>query len=122
MGENRRNAKLRENIGQYIDACAELGVPQRELYTTADLFENKNWKAVLKNINGLARHCHLDVPGFPGPHMGIRKKGRSGRSWGMPSAGGIPNSIKSVKESVSPSLPHRGEDVLSATGLRTESL
>ena len=76
MSENRRNARMRENIGQYVDACAELGVPQRELFVTADLFENKNFKVVLKNLDGLARHCHYDVPGFPGPHMGIRRKGR----------------------------------------------
>jgi hypothetical protein len=44
MSESRRNARMRENIGQYVDACAELGVPQRELFLTADLFENKNWK------------------------------------------------------------------------------
>ena len=35
------------------------------------------WQAVLKNVHGLARHCHYDVAGFPGPHMGIRKKARN---------------------------------------------
>jgi len=81
MSSNRRNAKMRENIGQYVDACAELGVPQRDLFITADLFENKNWKVVLKNCHGLARHCHYDIEGFPGPHIGIRKKsGRQGPS------------------------------------------
>ena len=29
--ESKRNAKMRENIGQYIDACAELGLSQREV-------------------------------------------------------------------------------------------
>ena len=101
---------MRENIGCFVDACAELGVAQRELFVTADLFENKNWKvtrnrhtrnghipncheynypshptlhlpspppqAVLKSIHGLARLAHFDIPGFFGPHMGIRKKGR----------------------------------------------
>ena len=71
-----RNARMRENIGQYVDACAELGVPQRELFITADLFENKNWAAVLKSIHGLARVAHYDVDGFAGPHIGIRKHGR----------------------------------------------
>ena len=70
MAPNRANAKMRENIGQYVDACAALGLPQRELFITADLFEDKNWKVVLKNIHGLARYCHKDVPGFKGPHMG----------------------------------------------------
>merc|ERR550537_868538 len=70
MAPNRANAKMRENIGQYVDACAALGLPQRELFITADLFEDKNWKVVLKNLHGLARYCHKDVPGFKGPHMG----------------------------------------------------
>ena len=38
--------RSRENIGQYVDACAELGVPQRELFITADLFDRKNWKVI----------------------------------------------------------------------------
>jgi len=82
MSEQRRAAKCRENIGQYVDACAELGVAQRELFITADLYDDKNWKAVLKNVHGLARHCHADVEGFVGPHMGIRKKSRVGPKWG----------------------------------------
>ena len=74
LNENMANAKMRENIGQYVDACAELGVAQNQLFITADLFENKNFKAVLKSIHGLARLAHYDVPGFAGPHIGIRKK------------------------------------------------
>ena len=74
MTENRRNARMRENIGQYVDACAELGVPQRELFITGDLFDNKDFKGVLKNIHGLARLTHYDLPDFQGPRIGIRKK------------------------------------------------
>ena len=76
MAPNRANAKMRENIGQYVDACAALGLPQRELFITADLFEDKNWKVVLKNIHGLARYCHYDVPGFKGPHGQVEHAGR----------------------------------------------
>jgi len=79
MSENRRNARCRENIGCYVDACAEIGCPQRELFITADLFDGKNWKAVLKNLHGFARYCHYDVEGFAGPHIGIRKKDGTGR-------------------------------------------
>ncbi len=35
MTEQRRNAKMRENIGQYVDGCAELGVSTGELFITA---------------------------------------------------------------------------------------
>jgi len=75
MSESRRNARMRENIGQFVDACAELGVPQRELFLTADLFENKNWKAVLRSIHALARLCHVHVEAFQGPHIGRRAAG-----------------------------------------------
>ena len=79
MTEQRRNARMRENIGQYVDACAELGVDQKDLFITADLFEAKNWKAVLRSIHGLARIAHYSIPDFYGPHIGIRKKaGASG--------------------------------------------
>jgi len=78
MSESRRNARMRENIGQFIDACAELGVDHRELFLTADLFENKNFKAVLKSILGLARHAHHNVSGFVGPHVGVRGKRSAG--------------------------------------------
>eukprot|EP00966_Prymnesium_polylepis_P276692 6392575-Prymnesium_polylepis.1 len=74
MSENRRNARMRENIGQYVDACAELGVPQRELFITSDLFDNKDFKGVIKNVHGLARLTHYDIPDFKGPRIGIRKK------------------------------------------------
>lgn len=59
---------------RYVDACAELGVPQRDLFITGDLFENKHWQGVLKNIHGLARLAHYDVEEFRGPRIGIRKK------------------------------------------------
>ena len=70
MPDSKRNAKMRENVGQYVDACAELGLPQRELFITADLFDNKDFRAVLRNIEGLARYAQENVPGFHGPHVG----------------------------------------------------
>ena len=56
---------------------------QRELFITADLFEDKNWKAVLKNVHGLSRHCHSGVEGFNGPHIGIKKKKVDSKSKGL---------------------------------------
>ena len=84
MPESRRNARMRENIGLFVDACAELGVPQRDLFLTAELFEGKNWKSVLRAIHSLARRAHADIPGFHGPHIGIRKSG-GGNGGGGPS-------------------------------------
>ena len=72
MAENKRNAKLRENVGQYIDGCAELGLPSRELFMTADLFDGKDFRAVLRNVEGLSRLAQYAVPGFVGPFVGKR--------------------------------------------------
>jgi len=68
--ESKRNAKMRENIGQYIDACAELGLSQRELFLPDDLFEDKNFPSVLKNIEGLSRLAQGTIPGYVGPLIG----------------------------------------------------
>ena len=74
FGESKANAKMRENIGCYVDACAELGLPQRELFTTADLFEEKDMAAVLKNLEGLSRFAHDGIDGFVGPFIGKRRQ------------------------------------------------
>ena len=50
--------------------CAELGVPQRELFLTADLFDGKDLRAVLRNLDGLARFAQEGIPGFHGPFVG----------------------------------------------------
>jgi len=86
MPESKRNAKLRENIGQYVDACAELGLPQRELFTTPDLFEGKNFGGVLKNIEGIARFAQGCLPEYEGPLIGkklhYKKEGHSAATRG----------------------------------------
>jgi len=66
MTEQRRNARMRENIGQYVDSCAEVGMAEREFFDIADLFEDKNWKVVLKNLESLARIAH-DQATYGGP-------------------------------------------------------
>ena len=75
MSESRANARMRENIGLYVDACAELGVPQRELFITADLFDNKDFTSVVKNLHGLRASATTTCPST-GPRIGIRKKNR----------------------------------------------
>lgn len=68
------NARMRENISQYIDACAALGLPQRDLFSAADLFESKNFRAVLQHLEGLARFVQHDLPSFRGPCIGRRAR------------------------------------------------
>jgi hypothetical protein len=69
-----RFVKMRENIGQFLDGCADLGMPQRELFVTADLFDDqakaKNMPLVLKAFEALARFAHEGIPGYRGPLIG----------------------------------------------------
>ena len=84
MHESKRNAKMRENIGQYVDACAELGVQQRNLFRAEDLFQSDtNFHVILRNLEALARHAQDDIPGYVGPLVGKRQKRRHGGAlWG----------------------------------------
>ena len=76
MSDNRRKANMRENICQYLDACAELGLQRKSLFHPDDLLELKNWDNVLHNILSLGKLCHFDVEGFPGPHIGKKRANR----------------------------------------------
>ena len=102
--------------------------PERKA-ARSDLFEDKNWKIVLKNIHGLARRCHYDVPGFWGPNIGIRKKNRTGGGGlaaSMAAAAPVESSMKELmtrgaSASIAP-LPKGLQDVKDESKLRTESL
>ena len=61
--------KQMENIGFYLSAVDKLGVPKFETFMTVDLFENKGFDAVLKNIHALARECQK-ISGYAGPLLG----------------------------------------------------
>jgi len=45
-----------ENIGNYIKACTDLGVPSAYNFMTVDLYEGKNINQVVLNVINLKRH------------------------------------------------------------------
>ena len=57
MPDNKRSALLRQNISQYLDACAALGLPAAELFDADDLYEAKNFFVVLQSLDALARRA-----------------------------------------------------------------
>ena len=64
VGKVARGAGLKpfpqmENIAQYLDACAQLGVPQHDLFTPVDLWEGHGMKAVVRNLFALGRVLHV---------------------------------------------------------------
>lgn len=71
--------KQMENIGNYINACRQLGVPQQDLFMTVDLYEAKNLGAVVQNIHSLGRVAQRI--GFEGPVLGARLSQRNERKF-----------------------------------------
>ena len=64
-----------ENISAYLRACTVLGIPTHELFQTVDLFEAKNMKAVLINLQSLGRIAQQSAS-FQGPKLGVRDNSR----------------------------------------------
>ena len=63
--------KQMENIGNYLAAATELGVPQISSFQTVSLYEGKDMGAVLINLRALGSAAQR-VPGFDGPTLGAR--------------------------------------------------
>merc|ERR1712227_54105 len=62
------NFQLMENIAAYQKAVKKYGVPQEEIFQTADLFEARNLKQVALHIHALGRIA--TNKGFAGPGLG----------------------------------------------------
>ena len=63
--------KQMENISNYIEACAALGVPYQDCFRSVDLFEGKDLRAVVRNIHALGRVA-LRLDCFNGPILGAK--------------------------------------------------
>jgi len=63
--------KQMENVAAYLGACKELGVAPFEMFMTVDLFENKNFQAVLFNLQSVGRIAQ-SLPGYAGPTFGAK--------------------------------------------------
>lgn len=47
--------KMMENIGNFLEACQELGVSKFDLFQTVDLYEGENISQVVNDIYALGR-------------------------------------------------------------------
>jgi len=63
--------KQMENVAAYLASCQAFGVQPFEMFMTVDLFENKNFSAVLKNLNTVGRIAQT-LPGYTGPTFGAK--------------------------------------------------
>lgn len=88
LPEDRRHARMRANLSQYIEACAELGIARSDLITAADLLDPtpKGWERVLRNLGAVARVAPT-VPDYAGPLIAgstplLKSSRRSGHGQG----------------------------------------
>jgi len=63
--------KQMENITAFIQACRKLGVLEKDVFSTVDLYEKKNMKAFCQCIYSLASVVRSTAPAFKGPYLGV---------------------------------------------------
>jgi len=63
--------KQMENVAAYLACCPKLGVQPFEMFMTVDLFENKNFSAVLINLESVGRKVQT-MPDYTGPVFGAK--------------------------------------------------
>jgi len=68
IAEKGSNFQLMENIAAYQKAVKKYGVPQEEIFQTADLFEARNIKQVVLHVHALGRIA--TNKGYAGPGLG----------------------------------------------------
>jgi len=63
--------KERENISKFLKVCREWGVHEYALFSTDDLYDEKNLLSVVKCIYQLGGVLKRAVPEFQGPILGV---------------------------------------------------
>jgi len=66
--------KQMENITAFIHACRFLGVLEKDVFSTVDLYEKKNMKSVVVCIYNLAGVVRTTAPMFSGPYLGVAQR------------------------------------------------
>jgi len=63
--------KQMENVSAFTQACRKLGVLEKDVFSTVDLYEAKDSKTVMICIASLGSHIRHTAPGFKGPYLGV---------------------------------------------------
>ncbi|XP_002732082.1 calponin-3-like isoform X1 [Saccoglossus kowalevskii] len=70
INESTMAFKQMENIGKFLDATKEYGVPSSQLFQTVDLYEGQNMVSVIDCIWALASQAQKK--GYAGPVWGVK--------------------------------------------------
>lgn len=65
--------KQMENVTAFIQACRKLGVLEKDVFSTVDLYEGKNPKSVINCIVSLGAVVRRTAPSFRGPYIGAHQ-------------------------------------------------
>lgn len=71
--------KERENITKFLKVCRTWGVHEYALFSTDDLYDEKNLLSVVKCLHQLGGVVQRAVPDFEGPHLGIADTSKAKR-------------------------------------------
>ena len=69
--------KQMENITLFLRACREVGMLEKDLFSTIDLFESKDMNAVILSLFNLGGTIQSTLPYFKGPKLGIKQTNRN---------------------------------------------
>lgn len=69
--------KQMENITLFLRACREVGMLEKDLFSTIDLFESKDMNAVILSLFNLGGTIQSTIPYFTGPKIGIKQSNRN---------------------------------------------
>eukprot|EP00928_Gymnodinium_smaydae_P088386 TRINITY_DN72483_c0_g1_i1.p1 TRINITY_DN72483_c0_g1~~TRINITY_DN72483_c0_g1_i1.p1 ORF type:complete len:323 (+),score=56.10 TRINITY_DN72483_c0_g1_i1:76-1044(+) len=67
--------KQMENVTAFIRACRQLGVLEKDVFSTVDLYEEKNLQSVKMCIYNLGSVVRRTAPTFRGPYLGVKQSG-----------------------------------------------
>lgn len=62
-----------ENVTAFIQACRKLGVLEKDVFSTVDLYEGKSPKSVINCIVSLGAVVRRTAPSFRGPYIGAHQ-------------------------------------------------
>lgn len=65
--------KQMENITLFLRACREVGMLEKDLFSTVDLYEAKDMNAVILSLFNLGGTIQSTIPYFKGPKLGIKQ-------------------------------------------------
>jgi len=65
--------KQMENITLFLRACREVGMLEKDLFSTVDLYEAKDMNSVILGLFNLGGTIQSTIPYFKGPKLGIKQ-------------------------------------------------